>query len=248
MKEPKSLALGGEKRELTIFFSDIRSFTSISEAMDPQILIQFLNRYFTPMSDIVMQHHGMIDKYIGDAVMAFYNAPVDVEEHAYWACKSSLEMMAKLEELNIEFVHEGLPRIDIGIGINTAEVIVGNMGSKKRFNYTVVGDGVNLASRIEGLNKIYGTNIIITEFTQDLLKGEFLTRPIERVQVKGKKEEVLIYELLKDTAENRKQVNAYNHGRELFMQGKYVKSLKIFEAIKGDTLSRYFIQRIKDVE
>ena len=248
MKEPKSLSLGGEKRELTIFFSDIRSFTSISEMMDPQILIQFLNRYFTPMSDIVMKHHGMIDKYIGDAVMAFYNAPVDVEEHASWACRSSLEMMAKLEELNKEFVQEGLPRIDIGIGINTAEVIVGNMGSKKRFNYTVVGDGVNLASRIEGLNKIYGTNIIITEFTQDLLKGEFLTRPIEKVQVKGKKEEVLIYELLRDTAENRERMNVYNHGRELFMQGKYIESLKVFEAIKGDTLSRYFIQRIKDVE
>ncbi len=246
MKEPERLALGGEKKELTIFFSDIRSFTSISENMDPQKLTQLLNRYFTPMSDIVMRHHGMIDKYIGDAVMAFYNAPIDVEDHARQACQSSLEMMDELAELNKEFESEGLPRIGIGIGLNTAEVVVGNMGSDKRFNYTVIGDGVNLASRVEGINKNYGTNIIITEFTHAIIKDEFLTRPIEKVKVKGKEEEVLLYELLKDTPENRERVEIYLQGRDCFYEDDYEKALDIFERLDGDGVSHYFINRIRE--
>jgi adenylate cyclase len=246
MQEPERLVLGGEKKELTVFFSDIRSFTSISEKMDPQQLIQHLNRYFTPMSNIVMQHQGMIDKYIGDALMAFYNAPVDVPDHAAAACRSSLQMLDELEELNKEFVKEGLPKIEIGIGLNTAEVVVGNMGSDKRFNYTVIGDGVNLASRVEGINKIYGTHIIITEFTHAIVKDEFLTRPIERVRVKGKEEEVLLYELLKDTQSNREKVNAYNAARELYYNNKIEEALKAFEALSEDSISKYFMQRIID--
>ena len=248
IKEPKLLALGGEKRELTIFFSDIRSFTSISETMDPQKLTQFLNRYFTPMSNIVLKNQGMIDKYIGDAVMAFYNAPIDVENHAYLACLSSLEMMDELEELNKEFASEGLPAIKIGIGLNTAEVVVGNMGSNKRFNYTVIGDGVNLASRVEGINKTYGTNIIITEFTYAVVKDDFLTRPIESVRVKGKEEKVMIYELMKDTVANRGLVVLYNEARELYEKNRYDEALKRFEALANDPVSEYFIQRIKDAQ
>ena len=244
MKEPERLALGGEKKMLTVFFSDIRSFTSISETMDPQKLTQYLNRYFTPMSDIIMKHHGMIDKYIGDAVMAFYNAPIDVKEHAKYACISSLEMMEVLEDLNAEFKEEGLPSIDIGIGLNTAEVVVGNMGSDKRFNYTVIGDGVNLASRVEGINNTYGTKIMITEFTQAFIKDEFLTRPIEKVRVKGKEEEVLIFELLKDTQANREKVLAYTVARDLYYEKKVEASLKAFESMQDDPLAKYFIGRI----
>lgn len=244
MKEPEKLALGGEKKMLTIFFSDIRSFTTISETMDPQKLTQYLNRYFTPMSDIVMKHQGMIDKYIGDAVMAFYNAPIDVKDHARLACISSLEMMEELAKLNIEFAQEGLPPIDIGIGLNTAEVVVGNMGSDKRFNYTVIGDGVNLASRVEGINKTYGTKIIITEFTQAIIKDEFLTRPIEKVRVKGKEEEVLLFELLKDTQDNRDKVLAYNVARDLYYEERGEEALNAFEALENDPLSKYFIGRI----
>lgn len=246
MKEPDKLALGGEKKELTIFFSDIRSFTSISETMDPQELIKYLNRYFTPMSDIVMKHNGMIDKYIGDALMAFYNAPIDIKNHAYLACQSSLEMIDELDRLNLEFEKEGLPPINIGIGLNTAEVVVGNMGSNQRFNYTVIGDGVNLASRVEGINKTYGTNIIITEFTYAVIKDMFLTRAIERVRVKGKEEEVLLYELMKDTESNRYLSKEYNKARELFYKGEYVEALKIFQDLKDDSLSAYFIQKISD--
>ncbi len=246
MREPESLALGGEKKELTVFFSDIRSFTTISESMDPQKLIKYLNRYFTPMSDIVMKNEGMIDKYIGDALMAFFNAPVDVKEHAAAACRSSLQMLDELERLNKVFVAEGLPIIEIGIGLNTAEVVVGNMGSDKRFNYTVIGDGVNLASRVEGINKTYGTHIIITEFTYAVVKEKFLTRPIERVKVKGKKEEVLLYELLKDTVTNREKVEVYNRARELYNEGKRKEALEGFSMLDDDPLSRYFIRRIND--
>ena len=245
-QEPQRLALGGEKKELTIFFSDIRSFTSISEQMDPQKLIKYLNRYFTPMSDIVMEHKGMIDKYIGDALMAFYNAPVDVNDHAVAACTSSLKMLDELEQLNKVFAEEGLPKIEIGIGLNTAEVVVGNMGSLKRFNYTVIGDGVNLASRVEGLNKNYGTHILLTEFTYEVVKDQFLTRPIERVKVKGKEEEVLLYELLKDTLENQKKINIYNEARENYLKEDFRKALDGFECLKDDSVSQYFIKRIRD--
>lgn len=246
MQEPERLALGGEKKELTIFFSDIRSFTSISETMDPQRLIQFLNRYFTPMSDIVIKHQGMIDKYIGDAVMAFYNAPLDVKEHAACACRSALEMIDELEVLNKAFREEGLPEIAIGIGLNTAEVVVGNMGSAKRFNYTVIGDGVNLASRVEGLNKIYGTHILITEFTKACIGNEFLTRELERVKVKGKEEAVMLYELLKDTPENRELCRRYDAAMRLYKEGKADEAVQALAMLKDDSVCRYFADKYSE--
>jgi adenylate cyclase len=242
IQEPERLALGGEKKELTIFFSDIRSFTSISETMDPQRLIKFLNRYFTPMSDIVLKHEGMIDKYIGDAVMAFYNAPLDVKEHAASACRSALEMMDELEALNKTFKSEGLPEIEIGIGLNTAEVVVGNMGSAKRFNYTVIGDGVNLASRVEGLNKVYGTHILITEFTKACIGDEFLTRELERVKVKGKEEAVMLYELLKDTPANRELCQKYDAAMRVYKNGKVDEAVHAFAVLKDDSVSGYFVK------
>lgn len=248
MQEPERLTLGGEKKELTIFFSDIRSFTSISETMDPQRLTQFLNRYFTPMSDIVIKHQGMIDKYIGDAVMAFYNAPLDVKEHAACACRSALEMIDELEELNKVFRQEGLPEIAIGIGLNTAEVVVGNMGSAKRFNYTVIGDGVNLASRVEGLNKTYGTHILITEFTKACIGDEFLTRELERVKVKGKEEAVMLYELLKDTPANKELCQKYGAAMKLYKEGKVDEAVQALSVLKDDSVCRYFRDKYSKAE
>lgn len=248
MQEPERLALGGEKKELTIFFSDIRSFTSISETMDPQRLTQFLNRYFTPMSDIVIKHQGMIDKYIGDAVMAFYNAPLDVKEHAACACRSALEMIDELEVLNKVFRQEGLPEIAIGIGLNTAEVVVGNMGSAKRFNYTVIGDGVNLASRVEGLNKTYGTHILITEFTKACIGDEFLTRELERVKVKGKEEAVMLYELLKDTPANKELCQKYGAAMKLYKEGKVDEAVQALSVLKDDSVCRYFRDKYSEAE
>lgn len=242
---PASLKLGGEKRELTIFFSDIRGFTSTSEKMDPEKLTSYLNRYFTPMSDIITKHNGMIDKYIGDAIMALYNAPVDVKEHAKDACKASLEMLERLTLLNLEFEADGLPPIAIGIGLNSDNVVVGNMGSHERFNYTAIGDGVNLASRIEGLNKNLKTQILITENTFSYLDESFLTRPLEAIKVKGKEDEVFLYELLPNTSENQAKVKAFKEALELYNQKRHETALKMFRALeKNDPVCEYFIEKL----
>ena len=249
IKNPKSLALGGEKKELTILFSDIRGFTTISESMDPVSLIKMLNRYFTPMTDAVLENGGMLDKYIGDAVMAFFNAPVDVINHADAACKAALAMIERLEHLNGELILEGINPIHIGIGINTDEVVVGNMGSNTRFNYTVIGDGVNLASRVEGLTKNYGVNILITEFTLNHLKGKFLTRMIETVKVKGKNEAVILYELMQYNDTNKKIKKLYDTAIELYRNSNSKGAKMIFEALTqdyNDSVSAYFLALIKE--
>ena len=248
IKNPNALRLGGEKKELSILFSDIRGFTTISEAMSPEDLIKLLNRYFTPMTNAVLEKKGMLDKYIGDAVMAFFNAPVDVADHADKACEAALLMIERLGELNEEFAKENLPQIRIGIGINTAEVIVGNMGSDTRFNYTVIGDGVNLASRVEGLTKNYGISILITEFTVAKLSKPFVYRKIEPVQVKGKEEPVLLYELMFDTAYNQALKVLYDEALEIYIEGELEKAGYLFEAIikeYDDPVSHYFLSQIK---
>lgn len=167
LKDPDKLVLGGEERRLTVLFSDIRGFTTISEKLKPQELVKLMNDYLTPMTDIILKHGGTIDKYMGDAIMAFWGAPLWQDDHAYRACGAALDMIKRLHELQIQWEKAGLPRIDIGVGISTGKVTVGNMGSTTRFDYTVMGDTVNLGSRLEGLNKEYGTHIIITKYTHD---------------------------------------------------------------------------------
>ena len=248
LKNPDALRLGGEKKELSILFSDIRSFTTISESMAPEELIKLLNRYSTPMTDAVLMKRGMLDKYIGDAVMAFFNAPVNVKEHAKHACACALLMIERLEGLNETFRQEGLPEIRIGVGINTAEVVVGNMGSNTRFNYTVIGDGVNLASRVEGLTKHYGVSILITEFTVAQLDDTLLYREIEPVQVKGKEEPVKLYELMLDTKENRALKAAYDEALKSYIEGDIKSAKERFSTIIerfDDAVSKYFLENIK---
>lgn len=190
------LKLGGEKKELSILFSDIRDFTTISETMKPEQIHHFLNAYLTPMTDIVFQNYGTLDKYIGDAIMAFFGAPKSLENHTHHACLSALEMVQALAELRPIWKEQGLPQIRIGIGINTGDVSVGNMGSERLFDYTVLGDSVNLASRLEGTNKVYGTKIIISEFTYNHLDDFFVCRELDRIIVKGKGKPVTIFELI----------------------------------------------------
>ncbi len=195
--DPGQLRLGGEKRELTVLFSDIRGFTTLSEAMEPEALVTLMNEYFTAMTDCVFEQRGSLDKYIGDAVMAVFGAPVAQERHALHACRAALAMLASLEELQKGWQVRGLPRIDIGVGINTGPMIVGNMGSASRFNYTVVGDSVNLASRIESLNKQYGTRILLSETTYALVRDEFPgLREVDQVRVRGREQPVRLYELV----------------------------------------------------
>jgi adenylate cyclase len=248
IENPDSLTLGGEKKELSILFSDIRGFTTISESMDPVSLIKLLNRYFTPMTNAVLMHGGMLDKYIGDAVMAFFNAPVDVNDHPDAACRAALKMIEELETLNVQLESEGINPIHIGIGINTAEVVVGNMGSDTRFNYTVIGDGVNLASRVEGLTKNYGVEILITEFTVEKLGSGFLYRKIEPVKVKGKDEAVLLFQLMANTEKNQKIKALYDEALEIYIDGNYEKAKELFTILMNDykdNPSIYFLSMLE---
>ncbi len=192
---PDRLKLGGERRELTLLFTDVRGFTTISEgfADDPAGLTQLMNRFLTVMSDAVMDHGGTIDKYMGDAVMAFWNAPVDEADHARLACTAALDMLARIEGLNADMAKKGgkgagiaVPAIDIGIGLNTGECVVGNMGSDKRFDYSALGDAVNLASRLEGQTKAYAVKIVIGSQTESLVRNDFALMELDLIRVKGK--------------------------------------------------------------
>ncbi|WDP91653.1 MAG: adenylate/guanylate cyclase domain-containing protein [Desulfobacter sp.] len=193
IKQPGKLTLSGEQKELTVLFSDIRDFTSISEKMDSSTLGRFMNRYLTRMSRIIMDNGGTVDKFIGDAIMAFWGAPKDEPDHAGKAVETALAMIKSLEDLNLEFASLGLPRVRIGVGINTGIVSVGNFGSQDRFDYTVMGDNVNLASRLEGTNKTYGTVILVSQATKAAVDGRFEFGYVDEVRVKGKEIPVKIY-------------------------------------------------------
>lgn len=193
----KGIELGGEEREVTILFSDVRDFTSLCERHAPNEILNLLNRYLTHMSKSIEVHDGIVDKYIGDAIMALFGAPVQHPSSPQKAIYCALEMLAELRLLNEALVKDSLQPLSIGIGINTGKVVAGNMGSANRLNYTVIGDGVNLASRLEGLTKQYGVQIIVSEFTRNLCP-DLHFRELDLVQVKGKTEPVAIYEPLSD--------------------------------------------------
>lgn len=196
LKDPARLHLGGEKRVMTVLFSDIRGFTSISEKLAPELLSHVLNVYLDRMTAIVFKHDGVLDKYIGDAVMAVWGAPVEQPDHAKRACRTALEMLAALKELDQTWEEMGVPRLKIGIGINTGPMVVGNMGSKMRFDYTVIGDNVNLGSRLEGQTKAYGVEIIASESVKQAAQDEFSFRILDMIRVKGKSEPSAIYQLV----------------------------------------------------
>ena len=196
IKHPEMLRLGGERRELTIFFCDIRGFTTLSESLEPEEVVNVLHGFLNPMSKIVVKHGGTIDKFMGDAIMALFGAPLHYPDHAGRACKTALEMQDTLKSLSQEWESKGLPHLKIGVGINSGVVSVGNMGSDTLFDYTAIGDNVNLASRLEGLNKTYNAEIIVSESTAKALDQSFILRELDCVRVKGKKQAVAIFELL----------------------------------------------------
>ncbi|MEW6550697.1 MAG: adenylate/guanylate cyclase domain-containing protein [Campylobacterota bacterium] len=251
--------LGGKAKEITIFFSDLRNFTNISEALhDPKVLIAFLNEYMTPMSDIIINNHGTIDKFIGDAIMAYWNAPADVQDHQDKAVVSALEQLYALKDLNAkvkaDIRFEALNKmceekhiepIDIGIGINSGEAVVGEMGSSGRSDYTVIGDPVNLGSRLESLCKYYNSKINISNFTKQELKGSYIFRFLDLVTVKGKiepveiwqvvdfdKDEIGLYDVSKE--ELLKEIETYHHAIELYKQSKFEEAFGIFEELDNN--------------
>ncbi|MDD5328834.1 MAG: adenylate/guanylate cyclase domain-containing protein [Sulfuricella sp.] len=195
-ENPENFTMEGESREMTVLFSDVRGFTNISEGLDPKQLSRLMNEYLTPMTQIIHKQRGTIDKYIGDAIMAFWGAPLADPDNARHGVLAALEMQAALAALREKFKAEGWPEIRIGVGVNTGSMSVGNMGSEFRMAYTVMGDSVNLASRMESLTKQYGAGIIVGENTQKILNQEFVFRELDRVRVKGKDKPVAIYEPL----------------------------------------------------
>lgn len=190
---PTDFSLDGENREMTVLFSDVRGFTTISEGMDPKQLTRLMNALLTPMTRVIHKHRGTIDKYMGDAIMSFWGAPLSDSEHARHALYAAMEMMDELKVMQADFKSRGWPEVNIGIGINTGNMSVGNMGSEFRMAYTVLGDAVNLGSRLEGLTKNYGVNVIVSESTKTCIP-EFIFRELDLVRVKGKNEPVAIFE------------------------------------------------------
>jgi adenylate cyclase len=242
-----ALRLGGEKRELTVLFSDIRGFTTLSEGMQPEELVKLMNEYFTVMTEQVFAHRGSLDKYIGDAIMAVFGAPLPEREHALLACRAALDMARVLEELQAKWRANGLPAVSIGVGINTGPMVVGNMGSSTRFNYTVVGDAVNLASRIEGLNKTYGTNILVSEYTYEQVKDAFpQAREVDSVRVRGREQPVRLYELYAEGRYAADWLAGYREAYAAMRKGEFERSAAMFRALharNGDGVSAHHAQR-----
>ena len=233
--QKQNASLGGECRQLTILFSDIANFTSISEHLAPEVLVQDLCEYFNVISRTILAERGTLDKYIGDSVMAFWGAPVEVDEHVYHACMAAVTAQDRLGSLFRQWESKGKTRFATRIGIHTAEVVVGNMGYEERLNYTVIGDGVNLASRLEGLNKFYGTSTLVSHTTQELVRDRFEFRRVDRVAVKGKTEGVDVFELLAlkgDIPVNlRKLMDVYENGLAVYFERDWKFALQHFNTV-----------------
>ena len=255
LKDPTKLKLGGDKKDLSVLFSDIRGFTTISEKLTPEDLVRLLNEYLTAMTDIVFKYDGLLDKYMGDAIMAVFGAPLDQPDHAHRACMTALEMMSNLHNLQKKWKAEGRPVLDIGIGINTGDMVVGNMGSEMRFDYTVMGDHVNLGSRLEGTNKEYGTNIIISEFTYAVVKESMSCRELDWVRVKGKIKPVKIYELLgekKDESNWKNLIDSFEKGFTLYREARWDEAIAAFKQVltirSDDFAASMYIERCQKLK
>lgn len=247
---PDKLKLGGEKKTLSILFSDIAGFTSFSEGKTPEEVVAFINTFLDEMTESVLQFDGTLDKYLGDSVMAFWGAPLDIYDHAELACKCALDMKKRLEKLNKKWSGEN-QNIGMRIGINTGEVVVGNIGGKNRFDYTVMGDNVNLASRLEGANKNYSTQIMISEETNNIVQSKYFTRELDTVRVKGRAKPTKIYELISLSRDDGKSLfNNYYEGLRLYKEGNFEEAIGKFEAEvfdSDDKVSEAYIKRCKSL-
>jgi adenylate cyclase len=254
---PGLLNLGGEKREISIFFSDVQGFTTISEKFkdDPPKLTELLNDYLSFMTDTILETGGTIDKYEGDAIIAFWNAPLNFEDHAARAIRASLSCQTKLAKRQEFFEEKFGVRLLTRIGLNTGYAVVGNMGSSKRFDYTMLGDAVNLAARLEGLNKHFGTYLMCSNetFSQARNSEAFCGRKLAQVAVVGKKEAVTVWEPMPEETFKEKQaiIRDFDEARELFYAAKFTEALSLFQTIeKADSPAgfyaeqcRYYIER-----
>ncbi|MEF3280468.1 MAG: adenylate/guanylate cyclase domain-containing protein [Elusimicrobiota bacterium] len=247
VSDPSKLKLGGEKKDMTIFFMDIAGFTSISEKLSPEEVTNLLNIYLSELSDVILAYKGVIDKYIGDCIMAFWNAPVDLKNHRTYAVKSAIKCLDKVRELNSR--NSGTSGINVRIGINSGDAVVGNMGSNKRFSYTVLGDTVNLASRLEGANKYFHTNVMVSDDVYKEAKEEIVFKYIGDILVVGKAQSVKVWEPYKEIKdmndEDKEFIKNFENGIKYFYDGDYPKSADFFKSalrLKEDALSRFYFE------
>jgi len=262
VKDPSLLRLGGEEKELSIMFTDVRGFTSISEhyGKDVQGLTKIMNRYMTAMTRKILENDGTLDKYIGDAQMAFWNAPLDETQHCKDAVKAALEMLDDLEKFNKEITKEGIPAFGMGLGINTGIVVVGNMGSEQRFDYTCLGDAVNLASRLEGQSKNYGVKIVLGPVTAERLGDDYFTLELDCIAVKGKKEGVTIYTVFYNPTSQteldkwKKDKEIHNEMLRYYRAQDWSKVVAFVEILKGkfdgqmDHYYELWLERIEEMK
>ena len=251
LEHPEKVRLGGERRRLTMFFSDLAGFTGLSEFLSPEELVQLLNEYLSAMTDIILEERGTVDKYEGDAIMAFWGAPLPMEDHALRACRAALRQQAALESLNRQFQERGLPRLRCRIGLHTGEAVVGNLGSRKRFDYTVIGDTVNLASRLEGLNKFYGTAVMASETTVQECGEALEFQELDRVAVKGRATPVAVFTAMAFKGElaplQSQAAKAFDTGLNLYRQARFNEAVTAFQQALEHwpdfTPSQVFLQR-----
>jgi adenylate cyclase len=253
LDDPGKLVLGGKREELTVLFGDIEGFTTISQHMSPEDLVALLNEYLNVMSEIIFRRAGTLDKYEGDAVMAFWGAPVPQPDHALRACLTALDMLDAIAGLNRDWAARQRPWIRTRIGINTGEMVVGNMGAIGKFDYTVIGDSVNLASRLEGANKEYGTSIMVSQRTYDLVRARVIGRQLDRITVHGRTDPVTTFELLRKVDQAPDPVleeflQLYSRGLELYYERRWRESTEAFaEALTlrpDDRPTRIHLERI----
>lgn len=252
LENPDKIKLGGERKECTVFFSDVAGFTTISENMSPEALVKLLNQYLTEMTNIIFKYDGMLDKYEGDAIMAVFGAPISHGDHAYKCCAAALEMQETLVQLREMWGKQGKPKLYARCGINTGQMVVGNMGSETRFDYTVMGDSVNLGARLEPANKEYGTMIMIGENTYEMAKEKIITRHLDLLRVKGKTKPVRVYELVglieKGISDRKNQtIQFFEKGMEHYLTQNWETAMKYFnQALSVDHMdnpSKRYIKR-----
>lgn len=247
VEDPGRLKLGGEKREVTSFFSDIAGFTSISEKLPPEELVNFLNEYLSEMTEIILESGGTLDKYEGDAIIAFWNAPLDQPDHALRGCRAALLCQARLAELRPRFqAMTGRP-VAMRIGLNSGPAVVGNMGSSRRFDYTAMGDTVNLASRLEGAGKQYRVSILAGRNTYEQVRSEIIGREVDLIRVVGKAEPVAVYEIIAERAaaapELVERLKRFDKARALYLQKRWEEALHLFESLAGDPVAEIYAGR-----
>lgn len=238
MAQGEDALMVGERKEVTILFSDIRGYTTLTENLGAAEVVSLLNQYFETMVEAVFNHEGTLDKFIGDALMAVFGAPLPLENHAWMAVQAALDMRKRLEIFNYRRILAAQPKIAIGIGISSGEVVSGNIGSHKRMDYTVIGDGVNLSSRLEGVTKEYGCDIILSEFTYNLCSDRIWVRELDKIRVKGKHEAVNVYELIGDRRLALDPIveeflSHYNPGREAYLARDFKQAIKHFTAAQS---------------